>query len=67
MAKSVRGGQRADLGSRSGRKQRSETFQSAKGSRVEPSHEHDQIKRDRAKKAKGTGVKKAGAKKTGEK
>lgn len=57
------GGQRNDLSSASGRKERSPTATTNKGSRVEPSHTHEQVRDDRAKAAAKKVAKKAAKKK----
>ncbi len=46
-----KGGQRSNLSSGSGRKKRSPTSTARKGSRVDPSHEVEHKREERAKKA----------------
>lgn len=50
-ATSKKGGQRTNLSSGSGRKKRSPTSTARKGSRVDPSHEVEHKREERAKKA----------------
>lgn len=57
-SKGKSGGQRGNLASGSGRKQRSTTSTSHKGSRVEPSHTAERSHNDRARMAAGKAAKK---------
>lgn len=57
MAKSTKGGQRGNTTSASGRKERSTTSTSHKGSRVEPSHIVEKSRASRTKKASQAGGK----------
>ncbi len=62
----MKGGQRGNLSSTSGRKQRSATRSSPVGSRVDPSHVKELAREKREKKA-ASALKKAAAKKSGAK
>jgi len=62
----MKGGQRGNLSSPSGRKERSATRSSPVGSRVDPSHVKELARETREKKA-ASALKKTGKKKTGAK